>query len=78
MPESLPLLCGVPNISHFGTVLFAIYVCSLASLLEGHGVSYWFYVDDTPFYFEIINLQGVKNYTVALLLNIRVWMHRDG
>ena len=32
------------------TVLFIVYVRSLASLLDAHGEMYHFYADATPFY----------------------------
>ena len=40
------------------------------------GVRYYFYTDDTQFCFEIIDMQGDKDKSVVLLLDIRGWIHK--
>ena len=48
-------------------VLFTIYVISLASLLDSHGITYNFYPDDTQFYIKTEDVGDVKERVVALM-----------
>ena len=74
MLEPTPLRFRVPQGSVLGPVLFTMYISSLASLLEAHGVVYHFYADDTQFYLQIENLEDTKDKVKSLLSDIRIWM----
>ena len=74
LSDTVPLQYGVPQGSLLGLILFTIYTCSLASLLDAHGVKYHFYADDTRFYIRIKDVDEVKEKMVALISYIRKWM----
>lgn len=76
MSEPSSLKFGVPQGSVLGPVLFIIYVSSLSSLLDAHGVKYHFYADDSQLYIEINNIDEVKNKLSSLLSDLKMWMTR--
>lgn len=69
-----PLLCGVPQGSVLGPVLFSVYTSSLSLLLEAHGVAYHFYADDTQIYVKITNVVDTKRKIELLTTDIGRWM----
>jgi len=48
--SAVPLICGVPQGSLLGPVLFILYVADLAALVESHGLAPHQYADDTQIY----------------------------
>ena len=47
--EALPLICGVPQGSVGGPILFSIYLTGLRQVLLKHGIKYHIYADDIQF-----------------------------
>ena len=67
---------GVPQGSALGPVLFIVYTGTLAFLLEAHGVSYHFFVDDTPLYIRVEDIDEAKHMLSSLLSDLKIWMTR--
>ena len=72
--ESSLLHCGVPQGSVLASILFLVYIHSLALLLASHGVDGHFYVDDCQIYLPIANIDETKTKILALLSDINTWI----
>ena len=74
--DPIPFVCGVPQGSVLGPVLFSVYSSSLVSVLQAHSVAYHFYADDTQFYIKVENVTAVKEKVSGVIADIKKWMFK--
>ena len=53
-----------------------MYTGTLAFLLEGHGVNYHFFADDTQLYIKVEDIDEAKHRLSSLLSDLKIWMTR--
>ena len=74
--EQTTLQYGSLHGSVLGPVLFTVYTCTFAFLLEAHGVSYHFFADDTRLYIRVEDIDEAKHRLSFLLSDLKIWMAR--
>ena len=74
--SSEPMMCGVPQGSVLGPILFTIYTTSLGSLFRAHNMNYQLYSDDSQTYviFKPTEQAAAVQCMETCLASVRKWM----
>ena len=72
--QEKPLERGVPQGSILGPILFCIYTIGLAKMLQGLGVEFKLFADDTQLYMCITDIDSVTERLNHVLSNVKKWM----
>uniref|UniRef100_A0A8C6KQ30 Reverse transcriptase domain-containing protein n=1 Tax=Nothobranchius furzeri TaxID=105023 RepID=A0A8C6KQ30_NOTFU len=73
--SSAPLLCGVPQGSVLGPLLFSLYLLPLGSILRKHGIAFHLYADDCQIYVPLKKKgRNLIQPLLQCLDDIKAWM----
>jgi hypothetical protein len=77
--NKVELLCGVPQGSVLGPILFTLYVSPLEDIIHRHNLKCMTYADDTQVYIEVRpgNTEDAKTQLQSCISEIRQWMSEN-
>ena len=80
--DNYDVVCGVPQGSVLGPILYLMYTSPIGDILRSHGMNFHLYADDTQIYVSFNykdqnDLEQVKSRVEACLVDIMNWMSEN-